>query len=92
MDKLYKWLILISIIITWFLALEARYASSGFVNEINQRLDQKIVDDRMGNLQERICKLEDRYGHDCAECPLEVLDAYRAMKIEYNRLDEGADE
>jgi hypothetical protein len=91
-DKLYKWLILISIIITGFLALEARYASSGFVNEINQRLDQKIVDDRMDNLQGRMWKLEDRYGIGCAECPTEVLNAYRDMKIEYDRLDEGVAE
>lgn len=48
------------------IAVDARYATSARLEMVELRLDQKIVQDRVQALQERMWKLEDRYGKDKA--------------------------
>jgi len=74
-------------IVSATIAVEARYAKSAYVKQVEQRLDQKIVTDRMDSIQNRIWKLEDRYGIACAECPDVVKDEYRELEKEYEFLD-----
>lgn len=75
-------------IVSATIAVEARYAKSAYVKQVEQRLDQKIVADRMDNIQDRIWKLEDRYGISCENCPDVVNDEYRELEKEYNQLED----
>jgi hypothetical protein len=59
-------------------AFDARYAKTEYVTQIEQRLDAKILKDRADALQERMWRLEDRYGCDEAQ----RMDEYRRLKIE----------
>lgn len=49
------------------------------IQKLSIRLDQKIQDDRLNNIQERIWKLEDRYGTDPSKMPAETKEAYRHL-------------
>jgi hypothetical protein len=51
---------------------------SEYVCAVEKRLDQKIKNDRINNVQERIWRLEDRYGKEEAE----KMDEYRRLKKE----------
>jgi hypothetical protein len=86
MEKWHKLALFVAFVVSATLAVEARYASSGFVKQVEQRLDQKINTDRLDNLQERIWKLEDRYGLGCETCPSVVKDEYRELQKEYEFL------
>jgi len=41
----------------------------------------------MDSIQDRLWKLEDRYGLDCANCPDVVKDEYRELQREYDFLE-----
>ena len=69
-------------------AIDARYAkSSGIDNlsdqicRVEQRLDQKIKTDRANSLQERMWRLEDRYGDKARK-----MDEYRRLKAEWEAI------
>ena len=62
------------------IAVDSRYARTEYVAQIEYRLDQKIVQDRAAMLQERMWRLEDRYGVDKAR----FMDEYRRLKAEYD--------
>jgi len=66
-------------------AIDAHYAKSSEVKEvseyicrIDQRLSEKIQQDRINSLQERMWRLEDRYGVEKAHS----MDEYRRLKAE----------
>ncbi len=50
----------------------------------NQRLDQKIMDDRADRVQERIWKLEDRYENKKMEQV--IKDEYRLLQEELDKI------
>ncbi|RLC88888.1 MAG: hypothetical protein DRJ03_01215 [Chloroflexi bacterium] len=52
------------------------------IQGLSTRLEQKIQEDKLDNIQERIWRLEDRYGHDCSNMPQAVLDTYRSLLLE----------
>lgn len=56
------------------------------------RLEQKIQEDRSYNIQERIWKLEDRYGFDIEQMPPEIRDQYRRLKSDKEKLDKELDQ
>ena len=74
-------------------ALDSRYAKTeeistikDYVQQIDKRLDIKILKDRANALQERMWKIEDRYGMEVAEMSEEVRDQYRELKKEYDEI------
>ena len=64
------------------IAVDARYATSARLEMVELRLDQKIVQDRVQALQERMWKLEDRYGKDKAQ----QTEEYRRLVAEREML------
>lgn len=83
------------------LGWESRYAKADQVRMIEQRLDQKILQDRMESIQERMWKMEDKWAerfsietgriHDTLEELLhymtpEARDQYRFLQYEYQEL------
>ena len=55
------------------------------ITTIEIRLNQKILQDRANYLQERMWRLEDRYG-TIDKMPLEIRQEYRANKIEWEHI------
>ena len=80
-------LLFVTAIVLTTLGFEARYAKSAYVVQVEQRLDQKITQDRVDNIQNRIWKLEDRYGLECVDCPPVVKDEYRELQKEKEQLE-----
>tara|TARA_R100001244_G_scaffold82073_1_gene63849 strand:+ start:12 stop:338 length:327 start_codon:yes stop_codon:yes gene_type:complete len=71
--------------------IDSRYAKTGeiadikdYVQKIDKRLEIKILKDRADALQERMWKIEDRYGMELAEMSEEVRLQYRELKKEYD--------
>lgn len=52
--------------------------------QINKRLDQKILEDRLSNIQNRIWALEDRYKN--TDMPMEIKNIYRSLVTERDKL------
>lgn len=78
---------------------EDRYATAGEVAEQINRLQQEdtkqaveiqgIKDGiKLDNVQKRIWNLDDRYGIGCQTCPQEVMQEYRELVLEKERLTE----
>lgn len=55
------------------------------VDQVDNRLEIKIKKDRCNSLQERMWKLEDRFG-DITKMPQAVKEQYRELKKEYDEL------
>lgn len=75
--------------------IDSRYAKVGDILEINEyveqvdkRLELKILKDRADAIQERMWKIEDRYGMEIAKMPEEVREQYRELKKEYDDIME----
>ena len=75
--------------------IDSRYAKVGEMSEVNEyvqqvdkRLELKILKDRADAIQERMWKIEDRYGMDVAEMPEDKRDQYRKLKKEYDEIME----
>lgn len=64
------------------IAVDTRYATSARMEMVELRLDQKIVEDRIQALQERMWKLEDRYGKDKAH----EMEEYKRLCVEREML------
>ena len=75
--------------------IDSRYAKVGDILEINEyveqvdkRLELKILKDRADAIQERMWKIEDRYGMNIAKMPDDRRDQYRKLKKEYDEIME----
>jgi len=75
--------------------IDSRYAKVGEMSEVNEyvqqvdeRLELKILKDRADAIQERMWKIEDRYGMDVAKMPEDKRDQYRKLKKEYDEIME----
>jgi hypothetical protein len=75
--------------------IDSRYAKSeeiaiikDYVQQVDKRLELKILKDRANALQERMWKIEDRYGMEIAKMPEEVREQYRELKKEYDDIME----
>ena len=70
-------------LITMGYKYDERLAKAEDVNKSIQalsiRLEQKIQDDRLSNIQQRIWNLEDRYGTDKTKMTPAVCDTYRRL-------------
>lgn len=60
---------------------------SGQVQLVAERLDKKILSDRLKALEERVWKYDDKYGRECERCPAEALDTYRRLKQEMREIE-----
>ena len=69
------------------LSAEKYFAKEKALQQLEMRVDQKIISDRAFDLQERIWKFEDRYGSDCSKMPAEVKEEYRKL-IEEKKVQE----
>ena len=84
-------LIGIPIIVSTIIAFENHWASAEDMKnvqqsivQINKRLDQKILEDRLSNIQNRIWILEDRYKN--TDMPVEIKKIYRSLVTEKDKL------
>lgn len=68
-----------------FIAVDAHYAEKTEVQLISQRLDQKILQDRLHNVQDRIWRLEDRY-QTIENMPDLVREEYRKLLLEKEQI------
>jgi hypothetical protein len=75
--------------------IDSRYAKIEQINEVqsfaelvDKRLELKILKDRADALQNRMWKLEDRYGMDVSKMPEGVRGQYRELKKEYDEIVE----
>ena len=75
--------------------IDSRYAKVGEMSEVNEyvqqvdkRLELKILKDRADAIQERMWKIEDRYGMELAKMPEDKRDQYRKLKKEYDEIME----
>jgi septal ring factor EnvC (AmiA/AmiB activator) len=66
-------------------AVDQRYAKSGDVKLVSIRLELKILQDRLNEVNDRIWKLEDRYRGQTA--PPEVRDEIRQLRKEKEKLE-----
>src|SRR3990167_9158691 len=72
-----------------YYTLDQTYARESKVAAIDQRLQQKIVGDRMYELQRQLWALEDRHGKDCKNASDRVKEMCRSVK---QQLQEAQDE
>jgi len=56
------------------------------IQKLSIRLEQKIQEDRLGNIQERLWRVEDRYGTDCSKMPVDACDTYRRLGEEKKKI------
>ena len=75
--------------------IDSRYAKTRdmadvneYVQQVDKRLEVKILKDRANALQERMWKIEDRYGDDVSKMPEDKRDQYRKVKKEYDEIME----
>lgn len=69
--------------------LNSNFASAGEVQQLEKRLDVKILEDRLFNLQERIWRIEDRY--EKTQMPKDTKEQYRLLIDEKNKLEKELD-
>jgi archaellum component FlaC len=79
-------IISISTLIGLIFNLDGRWAKADELKKVEMRLEQKIQQDRVEALQERMWKLEDRYC-ETNKMPQEVKDEYRKIKTEKELLE-----
>ena len=98
MNKISTWiglLIGLTTLVGAMFALDNRYAKTedisdieSYVEQVDKRLEIKILKDRANAVQERMWKIEERYGMEVAEMSAEVRDQYRELKKEYDEIME----
>lgn len=67
--------------------LDGRWAKTDRLIMVAQRLDQKIIQDRINAIQERLWRLEDKYGSIIANMPEIIRDQYRRLLKEIENLE-----
>jgi hypothetical protein len=70
-----------------YVAVDERYAHAADMQRLEQRLDQKILEDRSIAIQERIWKVEDRVQTQRRPTP-ELLDSIRRLNAEKALVDQ----
>ena len=102
MNRISTWLAVVVGIITLLggalgtaFTIDSRYAKTeeitsikDYVQQVDKRLELKILKDRANALQERMWKIEDRYGMEIAKMTEEVREQYRELKKEYDDIME----
>jgi len=67
--------------------LDGRWAKTDQLVMVAQRLDQKIIQDRINAIQERLWRLEDKYGNIIADMASAIRDQYRRLLKEMKDLE-----
>jgi len=67
--------------------LDRRWAKADRLTMVEQRLDQKIIQDRINAIQERLWSLEDKFGSIIASLPETIRDQYRRLLKEMKDLE-----
>ena len=80
-------LISLSILTGTLFKLDSRWAKAGDVEQLAIRLEQKIQSDRADNIQERLWKLEDKFGYDVSKMPPTIRDQYRILQQERQEIN-----
>ncbi len=69
--------------------IDGRYAKMPEVEQVRTdmtltslRLEEKILTDRVAAIQQRLWKIEDRYGEDLAGAPMSVKEEHRQMDLD----------
>jgi hypothetical protein len=76
-------LVALMTVIGGLMAADARYAKEQRLCKVEQRLEQKILTDRLFQLRQRMWNLEDHYGI----VPAQSMEEYRLLKQELELLD-----
>lgn len=74
-----------------YMYIESTYAKSDDVVLIEMRLEQKIQSDFIDQLQQRLWKIEDRYGVDLKNAPDVVKEEYRQLIEQKRKLEKQVD-
>ena len=74
------------------LATDTYFAKAKDMKMLELRVDQKIQQDYNRDLQERIWRIEDKFGIDCSKMPENVRKTYREMKEEKELQDKILEE
>ena len=74
------------------LATDGYVAKAKDLEMTNMRLDQKIIQDYTRDIQERIWRLEDKFGTDCSKMPADLRKTYRELLDEKALQDKILDE
>lgn len=65
------------------------FASASEVQQLEKRLDVKILEDRLSNIQDRVWKIEDRYFEQ--RIPKETVEQMRILNNEKNKIEKELD-
>jgi len=83
-------IVILGSLIGGWICLDERFAHAKDVERaiqaLENRLENKIIQDRLDFLDQRIWKIEDRYPK--GEMPIMVLDQYRGLKKERKKLEQ----
>ena len=98
MKKVSSWIAVsigVSTLLGTAFTVDSRYAKAedistikDYIQQVDRRLEIKILKDRANAIQERMWKIEDRYGMDIAKMPETIRDQYRKLKKEYDEINE----
>lgn len=70
-------LALVSMLFGGYFYVDSRYALAGDVKNLSERLENKIIEDKLSNIQQRIWKIDDRYEEKIM--PDSVKEEYRQL-------------
>jgi len=87
LNKVVAGLTVLAIVFSAFIFIDSRYALTSAVQQIESRLEQKILEDRYYALQQRIWQLEDRFAGQ--EMPQEVREEIRRLRSELELIKQG---
>ena len=75
-------LAILTVLFAAFFWLNNNHANAAYVQQIDQRLDVKILYDRRDNIQNRMWSLQDRYPNNYRVNP-----EYRELQLEMEQID-----
>lgn len=73
-------LVLIGMIFGGYFYLDARYAKAETLKKVEQRLDQKIEDDRKWDIRKQLWHWEEKFGERLERAGDEIKKQYRELK------------
>lgn len=88
-DSLKKYLTIavsVLVLISAIVGANEYLAKASELELVSMRLDQKILSDRLYNLQSRVWAIEDRYGSDITKMPENIREEYRCLLREIEEL------
>jgi predicted mannosyl-3-phosphoglycerate phosphatase (HAD superfamily) len=82
LTNIVSFLAIVSFVFGGYFYLEKRYALAQDLKKVEQRLEYKIVNDRLNSIQERIWKIEDRFENK----PMDetTKEEYRKLQVDKN--------